>query len=420
MAHVTVVKITRSRLITLDFFPKIRDNPPLMGIMIRYILRELGVAFLFGFVAFTLILLLGGVVLKALENHVPLKWAVLLIPSVFAEMSRISLPVTLLLAVTTFFARMSGNNEVVALKALGIPPKAFLLPVFAIAFVISIIGVGINELAVTWGRAGINNVLFRAAEDILMEQLSKEQRFETKDKLLTILVDGVDTQRQLLEPKIMLKRESVTIESRTAKISIDFETNVVTVAFSDIRMTGEGLRFIYGNRTLPIPLSELFPMGESNSPSEMSLYRIQEEKIKTAEQIERQRRIIAAHQTFAASMGSIDAWATPDIHDARAAIRSLQSHQHRLSVEPPRRWATGFCCFFFVWLGAPLAIWMKKSDFFASFFACFLPILILYYPLLAFGLSQAKNGTLPPMCVWTANAAIGLIGLWCLRQIHRY
>jgi lipopolysaccharide export system permease protein len=119
-------------------------------------------------------------------------------------------------------------------------------------------------------------------------------------------------------------------------------------------------------------------------------------------------------------MGSVEDWTKPPIVSAKENIDAIQSHINRLSVEPQRRWATGFCCFFFVWLGAPLSIWMRRSDFFSSFFACFLPILLLYYPLLTFGLQQAKNGTLPPMCVWTANLGIGLIGLWFLRQIHRY
>jgi lipopolysaccharide export system permease protein len=119
-------------------------------------------------------------------------------------------------------------------------------------------------------------------------------------------------------------------------------------------------------------------------------------------------------------MGSLDVLAAPQIEDAQKATRKLQTYRDKLSVEPPRRWAQGFCCFFFVWLGAPLAIWMRKSDFFASFFACFVPILILYFPLLMFGLNQAKNGSLPPMCVWTGNVVIGLIGFWFYRQIHRY
>jgi len=393
-----------------------------MSVIVRYILRDLGVAFLFGFAAFTFLLLIVGLVQEALEMEMPLIYVWQLIPFVFAKMSAVSLPVTLLLAVTTFFARMSGNNEVIALKALGIPPKAFLTPVFAIAILISVIGVGINELAVTWGQRGINAVGYYAAEDILIGQLTKNHRVETGNKRITILVNGVDAQRRLIKPTIILKQESITIEATTAQISIDFSANMLTVTLTDFRVVGEkgGFKIAGRNRTEQIPLAEIVPSKDSNRPSNMGLYRISEEKKKTAEQIEQQRRIIAAHRTFGASTGSVDAWAMPQINNAKARIRLLQSHQDRLSVEPPRRWATGFCCFFFVWLGAPLAIWMRKSDFFSSFFACFVPILLLFYPLLMFGLSQAKNGALPPTCVWLANVAIGLVGLWFLRQIHRY
>jgi lipopolysaccharide export system permease protein len=337
-------------------------------------------------------------------------------------MSSISLPMTLLLAVTIFFSRMSGNNEITALKALGVSPTAFLMPVFVIAIIVSIIGVGINELAITWGRKGINAIAYHNAENILFGPLEKTHRFETDNKQLTIVVKGVDGQRRLIEPTIMFKKESATIEAQSAKITINFDTEILTLELKDMRVSGDKGQFALsgGDQTISIPLSEFVPTSESNRPSDMGLSRIDEEKRKAGDEIERQQRIIAAHKTFAASMGSIDAWTLPKIDNARATIRSLQSHQNRLSVESPRRWATGFCCFFFVWLGAPLAIWMKKSDFFASFFACFVPILILYYPLLTFGLSQAKSGALPPISVWLANAGIGLIGLWFLKQIHRY
>ena len=393
-----------------------------MGVIVRYILRNLGVAFLCGFAAFTFLLVIGGVIMQATSMDMPLIHAVQLIPFIFAKMSSISLPVTLLLAVTTFFGQMSGNNEVIALKALGIPPKAFLVPVFAIAIFISVIGVRINECSVTWGQKGINAVGFYAAEDILIKRLKKNHRFDTPNKQITILVSGVDEQRRLIKPTIISKKESATIEAEMAQITIDFSTNILTLTLTNFRVVGEGGTFKYAsqNRTFPIPLDEMIPSVDMNRPSNMGLNRISEEKKQTAERMEHQRRIIAVHRTFSASMGSVDDWASPQISRAKAEIRSLQSHYNRLSVEPPRRWATGFCCFFFVWLGAPLAIWMRKTDFFSSFFACFLPILLLFYPLLMFGFEQAKHGTLPPICVWTANAAIGLVGLWFLRQIHRY
>ena len=391
-----------------------------MGIIVRYILRELCVTFLIGFVALTGLLLIVGLVQQAFNKPIPPILLLQFIPFVFAKMSSISLPVTLLLAVTVFFSRMSGNNEVIALKALGVSPSAFLMPVFVLAVIISLIGFKINELAVTWGQYGINAVLYYNAESILIEQLKKERSFETDDKQITIVVRDVDEQNRLIEPKIMLKRDEVTIEARRAEISIDFAKSILTVNLEDLRIVSGSTKLVFAQREFPISLSEIIPDTKSDRPSNMELSKIYDEMEQKAEQIEQQRRILAAYYTFGTVMGSIDDWRTWQILNANEQLGLLQKEYNRLSVEPPRRWATGFCCFFFVWLGAPLAIWMRKSDFFSCFFACFVPILLLYFPLLMLGLDQAKKGDLPPMCVWVGNIGIGLIGLWYLRKIHRY
>jgi len=393
-----------------------------MGIIVRYILRELGLTFLFGFAAFTCLLLAVGLIQRAIENHIPLIYVWQLIPFVFADMSTISLPVTLLLATTIFFSKMSGNNEVIALKALGVPPKAFLLPVFMLAFFVSLVGVWINDQTLTWGREGISTVIYRGSEDILIEQLRQTKQFDTRDNQITIRVQGVDEQRRLIRPTIILRKDAITIEAQTAQITMDFSAHILTATLDDVRVFGEGgmFEFAASRREEKFLLSEIVASNERLGPSSMGLKQIQAERQDALERIEQQRRIIAAHRTFSASMGSVDDWKKPEIEEAQWVMHRLRSDYARLSVEPPRRWATGFCCFFFVWLGAPLAIWMRKSDFFSSFFACFVPILIVYYPLLMLGLDQAKKGGLPPMSVWIANTSIGIIGLWFLRQIHRY
>jgi lipopolysaccharide export system permease protein len=92
----------------------------------------------------------------------------------------------------------------------------------------------------------------------------------------------------------------------------------------------------------------------------------------------------------------------------------------RLQTEPWRRWANGFSCFFFVVAGIPLAIRLRNSDVLTSFFLCFLPILLVYYPLLAFGVDRAKGGVLPPYTVWLGNVFLLLAGLWLLRKVLRY
>ena len=65
----------------------------------------------------------------------------------------------------------------------------------------------------------------------------------------------------------------------------------------------------------------------------------------------------------------------------------------------------------------PWAIRLRNSDYLTSFFVCFLPILVLYYPLLAYGLGQAKSGNLPPYSVWLGNVILAIAGYWALRKV---
>ena len=59
------------------------------------------------------------------------------------------------------------------------------------------------------------------AVNTLIEQLRQTHQFETSDQQITILVREVDEQHRLIEPKITLKRESMTIEAQAAQISTD-------------------------------------------------------------------------------------------------------------------------------------------------------------------------------------------------------
>jgi lipopolysaccharide export system permease protein len=91
-----------------------------------------------------------------------------------------------------------------------------------------------------------------------------------------------------------------------------------------------------------------------------------------------------------------------------------------LKTEPHRRWAAGLSCLCFVMVGAPLAIRLRNSDFLTSFFLCFLPILIVYYPLLAYGIGRAKSGAVPPQVVWLGNLILVAAGVWMTRRMMRY
>jgi lipopolysaccharide export system permease protein len=100
--------------------------------------------------------------------------------------------------------------------------------------------------------------------------------------------------------------------------------------------------------------------------------------------------------------------------------KDQQNRLFRLQTEPPRRWANGFSCLCFALVGMPLAMWMRNSDMLTSFFMCFGPILIAYYPLLAYGVDRAKAGAMPAYTVWLANGILALVSLYLLRKVLRY
>jgi lipopolysaccharide export system permease protein len=100
-------------------------------------------------------------------------------------------------------------------------------------------------------------------------------------------------------------------------------------------------------------------------------------------------------------------------------IQTARNRVHRLGIEPWRRWAGGFWCFFFVWVGVPFSIWMRSADHWTSFGMCFMPILLIYFPVYAVGLDHAKDGSWPAASVWLANIVLLAVGAYWLRRIHK-
>ena len=88
-------------------------------------------------------------------------------------------------------------------------------------------------------------------------------------------------------------------------------------------------------------------------------------------------------------------------------------------MEPQRRWANGLSCLCFVLIGAPMAILMRNADFLTSFFVCFVPILLMYYPLMIVGVDQAKLGLLRLVGL-DRQCDSGALRRWLMRRVIRY
>ena len=70
-------------------------------------------------------------------------------------------------------------------------------------------------------------------------------------------------------------------------------------------------------------------------------------------------------------------------------------------------------------MGVPVSIWLKSSDNVRTFFVCFLPILLLYYPLLVVGEQWARDGDFGSAPVWIADVVLLAVGAFLIWRVNR-
>jgi len=59
-----------------------------------------------------------------------------------------------------------------------------------------------------------------------------------------------------------------------------------------------------------------------------------------------------------------------------------------------------------------VGLWANRADYLSTFVVCFLPAIIVYYPLLLAGSNFGKDGKLPMFLgVWLANIVVGTLAL---------
>jgi lipopolysaccharide export system permease protein len=289
------------------------------------------------------------------------------------------------------------------------------------AFVLSLLTVCLNDVAVSWGREGARRVVLRAIEDIVLSRLEMRKEYSTRD--FSVVVRDVQD-RRLIEPTFTYRKRSQvwTLRCQYARLESNGEVLVLRCYSGSADVDGETeFRFPDSEFVREFELEDFRQDDtELSSPSNMALaaiVRLLDDHPRKMEQLQREHAVKAALQLVAADF---DALARGEWGGEQRAVDHQTYLYNRLRTEPPRRWANGFSCLSFVMVGSAMAIRLRNSNALSSFFVCFLPILIVYYPLLVLGVNQAKNGALPPMVVWLGNVVLGVWGLWLLRRVMRY
>ena len=302
---------------------------------------------------------------------------------------------------------------------------SLLFPVFVVSICLSFISVWLNDAAVTWGRLGMQRVVIESVEQIAYSMLRTQRSYATRDMAMNVrTVEG----RKLIKPTFSFQQggdgQTITITADEAELRSDLAKGTLTIRFYNAIIdvgNGEGGITWPGAYEHVVDFNEFSRKGDEGSgPSNTPMGLLSVEIAKQEQEIVRLEKEAAASTAFALMTGRFEEIGSLSWSNNEKQISSARGNLHRLQTEFPRRWANGASCFCFAFVGAPMAIYRRKGEFLTSFFMVFMPVLLIYYPLLMLSVGRAKNGEWFPATVWLGNVVLVAWGYWILRKVVRY
>ncbi|MGD0654653.1 MAG: LptF/LptG family permease [Thermoguttaceae bacterium] len=389
-----------------------------MYILTRYVVTEVLKFFLVTLLGLTLIVTVVMGVKQGLSQGLPPMVMLYVMPYMLPEMLGITIPVSLLLAVSIVYGRMTGTNEVVALKSLGINPMVIVWPVIIFAFLLSLGTIWMQEIAATWCRPSYARVAAESVEEIAYGMLQTNHSIGPPyTPQFSITVKRVDG-RNLIQPTITIFRDeshpTTTVRAMEAELRTDrqrHEINIVCRNF-DVDIDGKYQFSDPGewSQSLPIVNPGRNPGVLEHHRDWVAMYEIPEHIAKLKAEVfpleQKRADLEASGKTL------------PQADSAR--LSDLWRLIYRLQTEPYRRLSNGFTCLCFVLIGVPVAMLWRHADVLTNFFVCFVPILAVYYPLLMLSEDLSTSGKLWPISFWMSNTVCIASGILLLRRIVQH
>jgi lipopolysaccharide export system permease protein len=158
----------------------------------------------------------------------------------------------------------------------------------------------------------------------------------------------------------------------------------------------------------------------ASTPRNLPVQVIREEILQLRRRVERLEDRHVILRAMALTLGQLEEYVKLTEND-NPELKTARNRSYRLDTEMHSRFALSCSCFFFVLLGAPIAILRANGHFLTTFAYCFGPITVVYYPLMIGLAEQSKQGVLDPMwAMWAGNIALGVLGVILIRRMLRH
>jgi lipopolysaccharide export system permease protein len=406
-----------------------RGKPVLLGILQRYVLGEVVRAFTLALLTITCIFVLFMIMAEAAKMGLTPRDIFTLVPYVIPGSLPYTIPVSLLFAVTVVFGRLAADNEVIAVKTAGLSAWTVLSPAIFVGGALSGLLLYLSHGPIPVANNQAKLVIFQNMEEMFYKFLKKDREFN--NARWPFLIKVKDVQGKTMYGATFKHRAGLPqnpnsfdmiVQAKRAVIHFDTDKGMARVYLDGAEVIDprEDVSLI-NNTILEIPIP--------NNNEAMKEKRIQEWT--TAEMVaeqanfrrliqkERQRQAMAAALWIGSGRVQRVDWA--QVQRAFIDYGYWTQRLNEFETEKQMRIALACGSFFFVLLGAPVGILFARGDFLSAFITCFVPIIILYYPLTLLAVNVGKDGMInPTVALWAGNTVLGVLAGFVLPPIIKH
>ena len=357
----------------------------------RYILKEMFIPFSINIFVFTFLFLMTEMIEIAnwVVNYKLSVWSVLsFIFYTLPWFLMFIIPMSVMLAVLLTFLRLSGDNEIVAIKSCGLSIYRLLPPVLIFALIGFLLTLFITLFGIPRAKASLEEMALKVAASNADIGL-KERTFNDSFKGVMLYVNKVDLKnKKLIDIFIEDKRQPEI---------------VTTVVAPGGRLISEPEKFIYHLILSNGSIHQTNLKERSVNSIQFDTYTLSLDFKKEMDQVtdrekHREEMSIAELRRFIEDSAGKD----EDYYKAKIVLH--------------RRFSIPVACLALGLLAFPLGIQSKSTKRSFGLIAC-LFFFFFYYLLLTAGYSLGESGVYPPVIgMWFPNFVIAGIGLYFLRQ----
>jgi lipopolysaccharide export system permease protein len=392
-------------------------------ILQRMILGELVKVFLIALVGITGILLMAGIIAEASQQGLAPGQVLAAIPLLIPSTLPYTIPATTLFAACVVYGRLAADNELLAIKSAGVNALVVVRPGLLLGLALTAGTLGLYYEIIPNTHRLLRALIFHDARELIYTVLKKNRAINHGDLPYAMFVRGVRGDK-LVDPVIKRKGQGgkvdMVAEARDADLRVDLPRSQICVTMKNCTAAwADGSRAFFEERTWEVPLPGDFGAESQRRPRDMTWPEIGARRAEVEDELD----ALGRHMWACAGqmMGDFRAEDVPQHFKSLEERVDFQRKQLlALDVERLMRPALSLGCLCFILVGCPVGIWLCRGDYLGSFIVCFLPIVVVYYPLLLCGTGMAKEGRLPPApLVYAADALVGLLGLALFARLRK-